>query len=78
MLTGLAGSIVGFAAGTAAALRIGPRIFELTAGSSVRIEPALLCWSLIAAPLLAAIASFIPAMIAVTRDPAELLTKERL
>jgi len=36
----------------------------------------LLTWSLVAAPLFAALAAFIPTMIAVTQDPALTLKEE--
>ena len=69
------GAAIGFVIGTALALKLGPDIFQITAKA---IKPVynLLIWSLIAAPVFAAISSFIPAMIAVTQDPAITLRDE--
>lgn len=75
LLIGITGAAIGFLIGTGLALTYGPGIFAMTAK---KIEPlfALLLWSLIAAPALSAIASFIPAMIAATQDPASILREE--
>ena len=54
------------------ALEVGPSIFQITA-KAIKTEWSYLAWSLILTPLLAAAASFIPAMLAVTQDPAETL-----
>jgi putative ABC transport system permease protein len=72
---GLAGAAVGFAAGTLLAEVFGPDVFVVTARS---IEPdfSLLGWALGMAPLFAALSSLIPAMLAVTQDPAETLREE--
>jgi hypothetical protein len=69
LIVGIVGAAVGFGVGTWLALRYGPDIFKITANM---IKPMynLLIWSLIAAPVFAAISSFIPAMLAVTQDPA--------
>lgn len=75
VLLGLAGGAAGWALGTGLALRYGPEIFKLTAAKIAPI-PNLLWWSLAAAPAVAAIASAIPAMIAVTQDPAAVLTEQ--
>lgn len=75
LLIGVAGSVIGFAAGTLLALYFGPGIFEITAKN---IKPIynLLGWSVLLAPLFAALSSFIPAMVAVTQDPAETLREQ--
>jgi len=75
VLLGLVGAVFGFALGTALALWAGPVMFEWMAR---RMAPdyALLVWSAIAAPLLAALASYIPAMVAVAQDPAVVLREE--
>jgi len=75
VIAGLLGAAVGFLIGTALALDIGPEIFKVTA-KAVKPQYALLVWSLVAAPAFAAISSFIPAMIAVTYDPAVTLREE--
>lgn len=72
ILLGIFGAIFGFLIGTAFSLIYGPDIFIVTAKS---IQPiySLLVWSIIAAPLFAAISSFIPTMIAISTDPALIL-----
>ncbi|MBD3184323.1 FtsX-like permease family protein [Candidatus Poribacteria bacterium] len=72
LIIGFLGAGIGFAVGTWFALQYGPDIFEITAKS---IKPLynILGWSLIAAPVFAAVSSFIPAMVAVTQDPANTL-----
>jgi putative ABC transport system permease protein len=75
VLIGLIGAFLGFVVGEGIALLYGPEIFKVTARM---IKPAygLLGWSLIAAPAFAALSSFIPAVIAVTEDPALILREE--
>ncbi len=75
LVVGIVGAGLGFALGTWVALRVGPNIFSLTAN---KISPmfALLGWSLVGAPLLCALASYLPAMAAVLQDPAEVLQEE--
>jgi ABC-type lipoprotein release transport system permease subunit len=73
---GLAGALVGFFLGTGLALKFGPPIFELTAKTTIKPNMFLLLYCLIFAPLFAAVSSFIPAMIAVTYDPAVTLREE--
>ena len=72
LIVGLIGAVAGYGIGTGLALVVGPQIFEITAN---KIQPMfnLLWWSMILAPVFAALSSFIPAMIAVTHDPAETL-----
>ena len=71
-ILGIIGAILGFLFGTAFSLIYGPDIFIVTAKS---IQPiySLLVWSIIVAPLFAAISSFIPTMIAISTDPAIIL-----
>jgi len=76
IIIGLLGAIIGFLVGTFLALHFGPDIFEITAKTMIKPESSLLIWSLIAAPVFAAVSSFIPAMIAVTYDPAITLRQE--
>ena len=75
LMIGAIGAIVGFAIGTWFALQFGPQVFKVTA-RFIKPEYLLLVYSLIAAPLFAALSSFIPAMIAVTDDPAVSLREE--
>jgi ABC-type lipoprotein release transport system permease subunit len=72
---GLIGAVLGFGIGTAMALTFGPDIFKVTA-RMIRPIYGLLGWSLIAAPVFAALSSFIPTMIAITQDPALTLREE--
>ncbi len=75
IVIGLIGAAVGFFIGNMMAMSYGPGIFKVTAKM---IKPLynLLTWSLVAAPLFAALAAFIPTMIAVTQDPALTLKEE--
>ena len=75
VIIGLLGAVVGFLLGTALALNFGPDIFKVTA-KAIKPEYLLLGWSLIAAPVFAAVAGFIPTAYAVTRDPAVTLRQE--
>ncbi len=72
---GLLGAVLGFALGTWLALAYGPQVFKVTA-SSVKPVYSLLGWSLLLAPLFAAIASLIPVMLAISREPAVMLKEE--
>lgn len=74
-LLGLIGGAIGYVLGTAVALHIGPQIFLHTAK---KIEPiwSLLGWGLLLSLGLCIIASYIPALMAVTQDPAEVLRQE--
>lgn len=69
---GAAGALAGYGAGTALALKYGPGIFRVTAGS-LAADPLLLWQALAWTPLFAALVAFLPAMIAVAHDPAETL-----
>ncbi len=75
VITGLAGALAGFAIGTALVLVFGPDIFKVTA-KAIQPEFTLLLWSVIAAPVFAAVSAFIPVAIAVTTDPAQTLKQE--
>ncbi len=72
VLLGLVGAVCGYLLGTALALHFGPAIFKVTA-ASIQPELSLLLWAGGATPAFAALVSFIPAMLAVTTDPAETL-----
>ncbi len=72
IILGIIGAVLGFILGTAFSLIYGPDIFTITA-SAIKPIYRLLLWSVIAAPLFAAISSFIPTMIAISTDPAIIL-----
>jgi putative ABC transport system permease protein len=75
VLLGLLGAALGFPLGTWAALRFGPDVFPITSAKFVPMTQFL--WqALVGAPLLCALASYLPAMMAVTQDPAEVLREE--
>lgn len=76
VIVGLLGAFIGFLAGTYLALHFGPDIFKMTAKMVIKPQSPLLAWSLIFAPLFAAVSSFIPVMIAVAYDPAVALRQE--
>jgi len=69
LLLGIIGAVLGFIIGTAFSLIYGPDIFIVTA-QAIKPIYSLLLWSVIVAPLFAALASFIPTMIAISTDPA--------
>lgn len=75
LLIGLISALIGFILGTGLALKFGPDIFKVTAGT---IKPifGLLGWSLLVAPVFSALSALIPTMIAVSKDPAVTLRKE--
>jgi len=75
LVLGILAAVCGYALGSALALSYGPEIFKVTA-RWLKAEPALLLWALVAAPAFAALASFIPAMLAVAQDPAVTLREE--
>lgn len=75
LLIGILGAVLGFIIGTALSLKFGPEVFKVTA-KLIKPNYSLLIWSLIAAPLFTALASFIPAMIAVSTDPALTLRED--
>jgi len=75
IMVGSLGAILGFVAGNGLSLTYAPGIFKATAE---HIQPVykLLYWSILVAPLFAAVASLIPAMIAITQDPAAILREK--
>ena len=75
VLVGRVGSVLGFAAGSWLALHLGPRLFQHTA-RSIAIEWPLLGWSVLLATVLCLAAAYIPTLVAVTQDPAEVLREE--
>lgn len=75
VIIGLLGAVAGFVIGTALALNFGPDIFKLTT-KAMKPEYVLLIWSLIAAPVFAAVSGFIPTAYAIACDPAATLRQE--
>lgn len=75
VLIGAAGAAVGYTIGTMLALHYGPEIFKVTA-KAIKAETGLAVWALLTAPVFSGIATFIPAMLAITVDPAETLREE--
>ena len=72
VLLGLAGAAAGFGLGAWCAVRFGPDVFPATAKAIV-VDWSLAPWALFGAPVFAMVACFIPAVLAVTRDPAVVL-----
>ncbi len=75
LLIGLIGALVGWLLGSFVATTFGPELFPATAGK-IKWNSELLVWALVYAPLLAMVASFIPAALAVKQDPAVTLRHE--
>jgi putative ABC transport system permease protein len=72
---GVVGAFAGFGVGVWIAVQFGSQIFPITA-SQIKIEYSLLFTVLCFAPLLSASASFIPTMIGIAEDPADVLKDE--
>ena len=72
---GVTGAGIGCAAGMALAFQFGPDIFRVN-NKAIQADWYLLWFLLVATPLFTAVASFIPAMLAVTQDPAQTLREE--
>jgi putative ABC transport system permease protein len=72
---GVLGAVIGFAAGTGAALVAGPDVFTVT-GKAIRPLYGLLGWSVLLAAALSMIAAAIPAAMAITADPAATLRED--
>ena len=75
LLLGLVGATLGFVVGTWLALHFGPQVFPLTTG---KMTPAfvLFAWSLILAPSLCVLATYLPTLLAVTQGPTDVLGDE--
>tara|TARA_Y100001968_G_scaffold328727_1_gene376458 strand:- start:3216 stop:4502 length:1287 start_codon:yes stop_codon:yes gene_type:complete len=69
---GIAGAIIGYVIGGYITLNFGQELFALTK-AQLKWEPSLLIEALWLAPAFAALATFIPAMLAVVQDPADTL-----
>lgn len=68
-IIGIVGAVIGGVLGTWLALEVGPGLFPVTA-KALRVDAEVVLWALAIAPVFAALSSFIPTMLAVTRDPA--------
>lgn len=75
LLIGLLGAVLGFALATWLGLEFGPEVFKVTA-NSVKPIYTLLFKSILIAPLFAALAAFIPIVIAIKQEPAEVLKED--
>jgi putative ABC transport system permease protein len=75
VLLGGLGGLLGWTLGTVVALRWGPGLFPVTAGS-LAADLSLLLPAVGLTPLFAAVATFLPAMMAVAQDPAETLRSD--
>jgi hypothetical protein len=72
VLVGLLGGGLGFFLGAILARQAGSLIFDL-APDPFRAASQTLCWTLLGAPLVAALACYLPMLRAVLQDPAEVL-----
>ena len=75
ILIGFIGAIVGYWIGTWLAMQVAPTLFEATS-KSVKPQTIILFISMVLAPAFAAISSFIPSMVAVSQDPADVLRQD--
>lgn len=75
IVLGLLGAAIGYPIGTWVAVTYGPNVFPVTAA---KITPviAYLYYALVGAPLLCALAAYLPAVVAMTQDPAVVLRDE--
>ena len=72
---GLVAAIGGFYGGTALAMRVGPSIFPITA-HAITFDYGLFQQALAAAVAFSIVSAFIPVMMAVSTDPAEILKND--
>jgi len=79
VVLGLTGAGLGFVLGLGLAQQLGSHIFPFTFGNAAWGSTPwlpLLGWSLVIGPLLCVVASYLPTMLAVAQDPAEVLKEE--
>jgi putative ABC transport system permease protein len=79
LILGILGALLGYACGFTAAMwldRAGVRDATATVTVAELFLPQLLTWVLLLTPLLAALASWLPAMLAIGEDPAVVLRDE--
>ena len=75
VLVGLVAALIGAALGTWAVLEFGPSLFPVTK-KAIQVNWPLAVQLIVATPVFAAMASFIPAMLEVSHDPAETLRED--
>ena len=75
VLLGFVAAALGVALGTWVVLEFGPSLFPVTK-KAIQASSTLAWQLLVATPVFAAFASFIPAMLAVSHDPAETLRED--
>ena len=75
VLLGFVAAVFGVFVGMWSVLEFGPALFPVTK-QAIKVNPVLAFQLVVATPLFAAFASFIPAMLAVSHDPAETLRED--
>ena len=75
VLLGFVAAVFGVFVGMWSVLEFGPALFPVTK-QAIKVNPVLAFQLVFATPLFAAFASFIPAMLAVSHDPAETLRED--
>jgi hypothetical protein len=73
VLLGLVGAVIGFGLGTGLAHALGTRVLELAASQLPLLRIDILVCALIGAPLVCAVASYLPTLSAIIQDPAVVL-----
>lgn len=74
-LLGIFGAVLGLMLGGWIAVAFGPDVFKVTA-KAIHVDASVVIITIIAAPLFAAIACFVPTMLAAAQDPAVHLREE--
>ena len=75
VMVGLVAALIGAALGTWVVLEFGPSLFPVTK-KAIQVNWPLAAQLIVGTPVFAALASFIPAMLAVSHDPAETLRED--
>lgn len=75
VLIGIVAALVGFYGGTFLAIHVGPDLFPITA-NAIRPDYDLLKKAVVAAVTFSVVAAFIPVMMAISTDPAEILKND--
>ena len=73
VLLGLLGAVIGFGLGTGLAYALGTRVLELAASQLPLLRLDVLLCTLVGAPLVCAVASYLPTLSAIIQDPAVVL-----
>ncbi|MBI1904176.1 MAG: ABC transporter permease [Planctomycetia bacterium] len=69
LLLGLAGGAIGYGLGLLVARLVGAQVYEISAGN-VAAPLSLLLWTVVGAPVVCALATYLPTVSAVAQDPA--------